>query len=323
MPKDENDFAPIRFSTDAFSERDRIPMWHDVFSRTMLQVHVESLTPDPFYTDATFRALPGFRTVSCETSAARYERSGELLRDCNDDVSLFINMEGSVSGSQNGRSVTLGPGDATVIPSQDSAVMTKSEGRWAGIIVPYAALAPLTTNLGDAAMQLVSGKSDALRLLKIYVNAVRDELSLASPEMSRVIATHVADLFALAIGATRDGSYVASARGGRAARLRAIKADIAANLSRPDLGVTAVALRQSITPRSVQLLFELEGTTFSEYLLGERLRLARRMLSDPKNATMRISTIAFAAGFGDLSYFNRTFRARYGLVPSDIRKIRP
>ena len=35
-----------------------------------------------------------------------------------------------------------------------------------------------------------------------------------------------------------------------------------------------------------------------------------------------ISTIAFEAGFGDLSYFNHAFRRRYGATPSDIRASR-
>ena len=32
-----------------------------------------------------------------------------------------------------------------------------------------------------------------------------------------------------------------------------------------------------------------------------------------------IASIAFACGFGDLSYFNRTFKRLYGAPPSDIR----
>jgi AraC-like DNA-binding protein len=31
-----------------------------------------------------------------------------------------------------------------------------------------------------------------------------------------------------------------------------------------------------------------------------------------------VSTIAYDAGFGDLSYFNRSFRRVYGLTPRDI-----
>ena len=75
-----------------------------------------------------------------------------------------------------------------------------------------------------------------------------------------------------------------------------------------------------MTPRYVQRLFETEGTTFSAYLLGQRLALAQRMLSDPRYAGWSITAIAFEAGFGDLSYFARAFRSRYGATPSDFRE---
>jgi AraC-like DNA-binding protein len=32
-----------------------------------------------------------------------------------------------------------------------------------------------------------------------------------------------------------------------------------------------------------------------------------------------VSDIAFAVGFGDLSYFNRSFRRCFGCMPSDAR----
>ena len=35
-----------------------------------------------------------------------------------------------------------------------------------------------------------------------------------------------------------------------------------------------------------------------------------------------MSAIAYDAGFGDLSYFNRNFRHRYGATPRDVRKSR-
>jgi AraC-like DNA-binding protein len=39
-------------------------------------------------------------------------------------------------------------------------------------------------------------------------------------------------------------------------------------------------------------------------VLGQRLMRAHRMLSDPRFAGLSVSAIAFAAGFGDLSYFS-------------------
>jgi AraC-like DNA-binding protein len=67
------------------------------------------------------------------------------------------------------------------------------------------------------------------------------------------------------------------------------------------------------------MLFEEEDTTFTEFVLERRLDRAHRMLADPRSADRNISTIAFDAGFGDLSYFNRTFRRRFGRTPSDVR----
>jgi transcriptional regulator GlxA family with amidase domain len=71
------------------------------------------------------------------------------------------------------------------------------------------------------------------------------------------------------------------------------------------------------------LLFAGEETTFTEFVLRERLALARRILIDPRFAGHTISAIAFESGFGDLSYFNHAFRRHYGATPSDIRAAEP
>jgi len=43
------------------------------------------------------------------------------------------------------------------------------------------------------------------------------------------------------------------------------------------------------------------------------------MLRDSRFAARSISSIAYDVGFGDISYFNRAFRQRYKVTPSDIR----
>ncbi|HLI99221.1 MAG TPA: helix-turn-helix transcriptional regulator [Bradyrhizobium sp.] len=65
-----------------------------------------------------------------------------------------------------------------------------------------------------------------------------------------------------------------------------------------------------------------KGTTFTELALEERLLRAHRMLNDPLHAGRLISNIALAVGFGDISYFNRTFRRRFGYAPSETRATR-
>jgi transcriptional regulator GlxA family with amidase domain len=129
----------------------------------------------------------------------------------------------------------------------------------------------------------------------------------------------VYDLMAVTVGATRDATEVAQSRGVRAARLHAIKQDIARNLDRSDLSVNTLTDRHRCTPRFLQRLFETEGTTFTEYVLAQRLTRAHRMLLDPRRDSEKISGIAYDCGFGDVSYFNRVFRRHYGAAPSDVR----
>jgi AraC-like DNA-binding protein len=127
------------------------------------------------------------------------------------------------------------------------------------------------------------------------------------------------DLAALAIGATADAAAVAGGRGVRAARLRAVKAYIAENLTDRQLSINTAAALHGVTPRYVSRLFESEATTFSEFVLGQRLNRTRRMLAAPAFADRTVSSIAFEAGFGDISYFNRAFRRLYGATPSEVR----
>jgi len=69
-------------------------------------------------------------------------------------------------------------------------------------------------------------------------------------------------------------------------------------------------------------LFEHEGTSFTDFVLTRRLVRAHRLLTNPLWANRNIASIAFASGFGDLSYFNRTFKRLYGATPSDARSAR-
>ena len=43
------------------------------------------------------------------------------------------------------------------------------------------------------------------------------------------------------------------------------------------------------------------------------------MLSDQGHDRLKITDIAYACGFNDISYFNRRFRARFGCSPTQYR----
>jgi AraC-like DNA-binding protein len=312
--------AVLRFATSELPERDRLPWLREVFGRQIVRLDIEPLRGHACELDVQlFCQLPGLRSTHIRSaSPSRFNRTKEIVADGNDDLALIVNLQGYCAVSQRNQEVVLGVGEAALISHTEPATVTQGANRFRGIIMTRAALAPLVADLEDATVRRIGRETEALRLLVAYVTTLQD-FAAASPELRHLAATHVDDLAALAIGCTRDGAALASGRGMRAARLRAIKDHIGANLCNHALTVTAVAVRQRVSPRYIHKLFEAEGITFSHYVLDARLARARRMLTDPRHANMTVSAIAYATGFGDLSHFNRAFRRCYGATPSEMR----
>jgi AraC-like DNA-binding protein len=153
-----------------------------------------------------------------------------------------------------------------------------------------------------------------LRMLAGYAEVLADPAVAMDPLARRIVTDNIYDLAALVLPGSRP-----TMRNARAARLIAIKSDIRRNLSQQDLSIGLMARKHGISDSYARRLFAEDGATFSDFVLEQRLALAHRLLTDPRLAYRAISAIAFEVGFGDLSYFNRTFRRRYGMTPTDAR----
>jgi AraC-like DNA-binding protein len=319
MAARSDDIRILRFSTDDLPERDRLPVMREVHGRLCARIEIEPAPGVPLHYQVSARALPGLTVSMFSQSPLTVRRTRELLADGNDGVVFAVPPSAANMLSHRGRE--LSPiGDAVLLSSADVMridVASTSQGRM--VTLSRRRLAPLVPGLEDAFMLPVPRDTEALQLLMRYVSLFDDKQSLATPELRSLVVNHVYDLVALALGATRDAAATANGRGVRAARLHAIKTEILKSLSRHDLSLAGLAARHRVTPRHVQMLFESDGTTFSRFLLGQRLARAHRTLSNPLLAERSISTIAYDAGFGDLSHFNRAFRRRYGETPSDVR----
>ena len=309
----------LRFSTNGLAPKDRFSFWREVFGRSIVRLDFESVNDIPFQAEATLYGFDGLGIALGSTTGLRSSRTKELLADGADDLIVSITLAGTCRATQSRRELTIETGEATLLTVADvgSSVYPQSS-RILNLRVPRRSLTALVANPEAAVMQRVPADTEVLQLLIDYVTMAVSRHSLADVELRRVLGTHVHDLVALMVGATRDGIEIAGSRGLRMARLNAIKSDIMARLSNEKLSVGEIATRHRMTPRYVQLLFESEGKTFSEYLVEQRLQRAYRMLTNSVGWT--IGSIAFEVGFSNLSYFNRTFRRRYGMTPSDVRE---
>ncbi|GBQ18688.1 AraC family transcriptional regulator [Gluconacetobacter sacchari DSM 12717] len=95
---------------------------------------------------------------------------------------------------------------------------------------------------------------------------------------------------------------------------------IEAELTNPDLTMTAIARKHGISPRGLQKLFAATGQNFSQYLRQRRLARCHDDLASPLSAHLSISEICFRWGFNDAAHFSRSFRAAYGRTPRAWRR---
>ena len=81
--------------------------------------------------------------------------------------------------------------------------------------------------------------------------------------------------------------------------------------------VRELANRLHISPCYFCKLFKKQtGLTFTEYRTQLRIEAAKRLLL---NRHLRVSEVAFEAGFDSIPYFNRAFRRLLGCSPSEFR----
>jgi AraC-like DNA-binding protein len=310
----------IQFSTDGLPERDRLPYLREAFGRS-IGLDLQPFQDCPLEWTASLHAFEGLLAVSGRTSPIISRRTRPLLADGKDDFLLAVNLSGVCLASQVGRECRLDAGAAVLMSNSDVGDLERPcPTRYLTLFIPRRRLNAIAVSPEDALARPIPANTEALRLLVDYVGTTLQKHQLTSPQLRQLFTSHVHDLVALAVGATRDATEIAHHRGMRAARLHAAKAFIAQNIERQDLSASRVAAHFGITPRYLHMLFETDGLSFTKFVVERRLARACQMLLDPQMAERTISTIAFAAGFGDLSHFNRAFRRHFGKTPTDARR---
>lgn len=312
----DGDPSVVRLPTDKWdAPRQQAPAWQ-LYGTTIWPFEFEP-TSNPLRYEVKLRSMPGLGIGHSISSVSRVRRTARHI--VNDDLVLRMNLAGSRTLCQRGREAIVGPGEAVLSSGAEISTATTTESRFVSFRVPVKPIKALVPDVEDRVARTIPSGTDGLRLLAAYGDILQDPATTATSELRRIAVTHVHDLVALTLGAVGEASELARTRGGRAARLREIKSGIEQQLGDPDLSIGKLAASHRMPVRYLQRLFEADGATFTDFVLERRLRRARQLLGDPRYTHQPIGYIAFETGFANQSYFNRTFRARFGASPSDVR----
>lgn len=317
----------IFFSSDQLSaeldDRARFRLWHDLYAAHDGRLDFAAPPDRPFSLRFDFAAFGELGVGRFRGTAKHVIRSARhIVTKPSDTFCLVINQDRSeLLCSHRGRDTPFAPGAATIfIDHEISEAHGQGEIDLQFVPMPRERLLELVADAEDLAGSLLDPSRPAVRHLKRYIAMVSngDDVT-ADAGLVDHIGTTLLDLIALALGTTRDAQEVARMRGLRAARLQEAIVIIRAGFADPAFSPQHVAARLGVSVRYVQDLLQETGQSLTARVLELRLQRAREALADFRHDRTRVSDIALACGFNEVSYFNRCFRRRFGAAPGDYR----
>lgn len=288
------------------------------YESSSAQIDYKPLGDGPHHVDLRMLLLPGISLIQGDASPYR---NNIITGGANSADHLHFGYCATVPMQicQEKVDFSLSPGEATLVAADcPGSIAAGQRSQTLAIDVPRERLAPQLTGL-DWAMREGLKPSPELRLLMSYAFSLVAEEGEFAAATEAHSADHLCDLLNAVLGAQNEDVPPEGRPGTRAARLALLKGDIAANLGNPELSLEWLSKRHRMGARAIRNLFYGEGTNFTDFLLALRLDHAHSLLSAPATRNRTIISIAMEAGFEDISWFNRTFRRRFGMTPKDVR----
>lgn len=306
----------IRFSTRLLPAKDAASLFQDEIGRRFInaEMGVNPAYGRPFYFEMAMALGPSLRMVEADFAAVDVTRRAPDLRDGDDGITCFLPTGAPVRSEHADRRGIIRPGGAVLIGHARPGASRWPDNHVTLLMLPRAAFAD------PAAIDAAAGRVQApnrpiLRLLRAYLRSVwqqAGETGLIPHEAEGNLAAMLQGLAA----STPEGMRRAAWPALGPARVAAMREVIRRRATEPGLDMRAVAAAIGVSERSGHLVFATAGLTFSALVAEARLdRVQARLRSGEPG---RIIDIALEAGFGDVAHFNRLFRRRFGMTPSDM-----
>jgi acetamidase/formamidase/AraC-like DNA-binding protein len=304
------------FTSESYSEDDRLEAWRDVLGAVGLQPSVASIVHTG-HAAASHRNAEG--VVLARLAAG--SQAVSALPDLADDMPIVLMpIEDGVTLKAAAGHQIISTGHLLLLPRKgDWSVSFQRDMRAVVLSVTSDAFVgrKVAKPVFSEVRVLASGGFTEV-FSRTLESAARNLEALSDPEWA-AIAQSLADLMPTFLRQLTPSSTEAGGTATQAAILHRLCQTIERKLTDPHLTPVRVAQAEGISERYLQKLFEGSGSSFTQYLRERRLQRTSAELSSPAEAHHSISEIAFRNGFNDSAHFSRAFRHRFGLSPREFR----
>ena len=303
------------WSTDTIRARERFSFWNDVICQTILNVSTES-PPERFSARISGRSFGKLRFASFDCSGHELVRSRQhVARAPEEYYVITLHLHGQSHFRQCYETISLEPNEIAIVDCRNPfrIAFTELVSR-ATAVIPHAMIDRRAPWLRSRPRRKITANSPFADLARRHLLQLAAGDSNVSESEAMLLTDNLCNLLALA-----TAHDMAPSRLQPELMLEALLAFCKQNLSNPQLSPSCVAARFGISVRTLHLRFQQFGQSFGRWLLENRLDACGKALRDPHQRNGSISEIAYRWGFNDLSHFNKTFRARFGMPPRQWR----
>lgn len=227
-------------------------------------------------------------------------------------------LAGKANLAQGGHVAALEHGDLAILDSTRSYeidVPNSFDALW--VRVPRYRIEGRLTSIEQVMSQRINGSAGMGHLASVMLRSALKEASrISTPDANR-ITNSLLDLLGLSLAC--EYAAVPSQSASRQSTLRRIQQYIDDHLDDEEMSLDTVANAHALSARYVNKLFEREGVSTAKWIRMRRLERCRADLENAEKRSTSISEIAFGHGFGNISSFNRAFKARFNVSPTALR----
>lgn len=240
-----------------------------------------------------------------------------ILRGGLDQYLLQLFVAGTLEGDCDGQAISVGPGDICVFDLARPFVSRVQTGSTISIVLPREGIDSAAGGRSLHGVTLKAG-SPVTRLLANFIVSLSD--AAADMASADALAIEEAAIGLFVSGLLRQVPDISMGDPAVAQVLRRRVLDfIDANLSEPELGLALLMRHFRVSRAHLYRMFASDGGVVKA-VRERRLDAAYRELTRPGRPPRSVTDIAHVLGFSSSSQFQRAFRARFGMTPSEARE---
>jgi AraC family transcriptional regulator, positive regulator of tynA and feaB len=307
----------MQWSTKPSQIEDSFGTWaDDLVAHASVQLEPRKITEQPFQGTITRTDAGPIRISRVTATRHRILRLRSHIARGKDDL-CFINLqlEGVARYTQRDHEQINGPADLAIVDTTEPfEIVNAHDFKVFCIAVPRQLLPAGFCERPRLTLSATEAGRALSRTLGGYAELCFS--SQITPEIAALGGAHIVDLISHAPGVLAEAS---SDRVNAPVLLTMMLDHIDRHCSDPDLSAETLARKFHCSERYVHKLFSGTGRSVGEHVNDKRIAVCTRDLLDNRR-NKKITEIAFAAGFRDISHFNRLFKRVNGTAPREFRR---